>query len=48
MPSGLGKEIRIAVFTSDDLKQVALDAGADMIGDEDLIKLIMTGEPIPF
>lgn len=33
MPAGLGKQVRVAVFTSDIYAQQALDAGADMAGE---------------
>jgi large subunit ribosomal protein L1 len=33
MPAGLGKKVRVAVFTSDVYAQTALDAGADMAGE---------------
>mmetsp|Transcript_9308 Transcript_9308/g.17832 ORF Transcript_9308/g.17832 Transcript_9308/m.17832 type:complete len:233 (-) Transcript_9308:349-1047(-) len=33
MPAGLGKQVKVAVFTSDIYAQTALDAGADMAGE---------------
>ena len=36
LPSGTGKNVRIAVFANGEAAQAARDAGADMVGAEDL------------
>ena len=43
LPAGIGKEIRIAVFADKDFEQDIKDAGADIIGNEALIKQIGEG-----
>lgn len=40
MPAGLGKTVRILVFAEGEAAQVALDAGADIIGDDEVIASI--------
>ncbi len=37
MPSGLGKTVRILVFAEGDAERIARDAGADIIGSDELI-----------
>jgi large subunit ribosomal protein L1 len=37
MPAGLGKTVRILVFAEGEAAQAALDAGADIIGDDEVI-----------
>ena len=44
MPHGLGKKISVAVFTKDERHKEALDAGADIVGSEDLIEKVKNGE----
>ena len=43
LPNGLGKEVRIAVFAQGDKAREAEEAGADVVGGEDLAKQIQEG-----
>lgn len=43
MPHGLGKEVKIAVFAQGDKAREAEEAGADIVGAEDLAKKIEEG-----
>lgn len=43
LPHGLGKEIRVLVFTTGEAANVAKQAGADYVGDDDLVKRIEEG-----
>ena len=43
LPNGLGKDVRIAVFAQGDKAREALEAGADVVGAEDLAKQIEEG-----
>lgn len=43
LPAGTGKEVRVMVFARGDMIQVAKDAGADYIGDEENVAKIKTG-----
>jgi large subunit ribosomal protein L1 len=43
LPNGLGKEVKIAVFAQGDKAREAEDAGADVVGGEDLAKRIQDG-----
>ncbi|MFZ1997517.1 MAG: 50S ribosomal protein L1 [Solirubrobacteraceae bacterium] len=43
LPHGLGKEVKIAVFAQGDKAREAEEAGADIVGGEDLAKQIQEG-----
>jgi large subunit ribosomal protein L1 len=43
LPNGIGKSLRVAVFAKGDLAKQAEEAGADVIGAEDLAKKIKDG-----
>jgi len=43
MPHGLGKEIRVLVFAAGEAATAAQRAGADFVGDDDLVKKIEDG-----
>ena len=43
LPHGLGKDVKIAVFAKGDKAREAEEAGADVVGDEDLAKRIEDG-----
>ena len=44
LPSGGGKKIKIAVICEDSKSQVAKDAGADIVGADDFIEKIKSGD----
>jgi large subunit ribosomal protein L1 len=44
MPNGVGKEVRVAVFAKGDKAKEAQDAGADLVGADDLAEKIQKGE----
>ena len=43
LPNGTGKDVRVAVFAKGDLAKAAQDAGADIVGDADLVQKIQGG-----
>ncbi|MEN0041769.1 MAG: 50S ribosomal protein L1, partial [Pseudomonadota bacterium] len=47
MPNGTGKDMRVAVFARDAKADEAKEAGADVVGAEDLMERIQGGD-IPF
>jgi large subunit ribosomal protein L1 len=44
MPNGIGKSVRVAVFTSGKNQEAALAAGADIVGLDDLAAKVKAGE----
>lgn len=44
LPHGTGRKIRIAVFTSANHAQAAIDAGADLVGLEDIAEQVKAGK----
>jgi large subunit ribosomal protein L1 len=43
LPNGTGKDVRVAVFAKGDLAKAATEAGADFVGDADLVQKIQGG-----
>jgi large subunit ribosomal protein L1 len=43
LPNGLGKSVRVLVFAKGEKEKEALDAGADVVGADDIVEKIKTG-----
>ncbi len=43
LPNGTGKDVKVAVFAKGDLAKAATEAGADVVGDADLVQKITDG-----
>lgn len=43
LPNGLGKEVKVLVFAKGEKEKEALDAGADFIADDEMVKKIQDG-----
>ncbi len=43
LPHGLGKQVRVLVFAQGEAERTARDAGADFVGNEDLVKKVEEG-----
>ena len=43
LPNGLGKEVKVLVFAKGEKEKEALDAGADFVGNDDLIEKVKGG-----
>ena len=43
LPAGTGKDVRVAVFATGDAAEEARDAGADVVGAEDLVDRVQKG-----
>jgi large subunit ribosomal protein L1 len=44
LPHGTGRSVRVAVFAQGDKAREARDAGADVVGGEELVETVITGE----
>jgi len=44
LPHGTGKEMRVAVFAEGDKAREAQEAGADLVGSDDLVKQVQAGK----
>ena len=48
LPKGLGKDVRVAVLAKGEYAKQAREAGADVVGDEDLVDEIKKGRKLDF
>ncbi|MBQ6019758.1 MAG: 50S ribosomal protein L1 [Clostridia bacterium] len=48
LPNGTGKKVRVAVFAKDDAAKAAEEAGADIVGAEDLVQKIQAENFLDF
>ncbi len=44
LPKGIGKKVKVAVFASGDDLEIAKNAGAEIVGSDDLVETIKTGK----
>ena len=44
LPNGIGKDVRVAVFARGDIAKQAQDAGADLVGAEELVDEVASGK----
>ena len=44
LPNGTGKSVRVAVFANGDKAREAREAGADVVGGDELVEVVMKGE----
>ena len=44
LPNGSGKDVRVAVFAEGAAAEAAKEAGADIVGSDDLVQMIQAGE----
>jgi large subunit ribosomal protein L1 len=44
MPNGTGKHVRVAVFAKENKANEAKNAGADLVGSDDLVQMIQSGK----
>ena len=43
LPNGIGKDIKVLVFARDDLAEEAKNAGADFVGEDDMVEKVKSG-----
>ena len=48
LPNGTGKDVKVAVFAKGDLAKAATEAGADVVGDADLVQKIASPDMMGF